>query len=191
MLPFILRRKRARRTHAGLFLVIAGSILIAEGCSSKPKPPPPPPPRPSSLPDPPVVRDVSLARPDTYVVGESVSVVLDAVGGQIPIRWQITGVPASWTRTTSNEGRFYQLTGRVPVGLSDTGLDLSIVVTDGIGLRSRPLQLHIGAKPKVYDFQPNSTRESDAAKARQCARCRLRLNRLRTRSFQFHIAIAP
>lgn len=131
-------------------LVLAAGLA---GCASKPKEPPPTR-NLGRLPDPPVVNDVTLVRPDFYRVGGNVNIVLDAVGGQIPIVWHITGLPSAWERTTGTEGRFYNLSGRLPLGSSDSGLDINITVTDGNGQRSKPLDIHINVKSKSYDFQP-------------------------------------
>lgn len=135
---------------------LAGLLVLsayAAGCASKQKEPPPQL-NTGGLPDPPEVRDVTLVRPDFYRVGDNVNIVLDAVGGQIPIVWNITGLPSAWVRTTGTEGRFYNLSGRLPLGTSDAGLDITLTLTDGNGQRSKPLSIHINVKPKSYDFQP-------------------------------------
>lgn len=135
---------------------LAGLLVLsvyAAGCASKQKEPPPKLDA-GRLPDPPEVRDVTLVRPDFYRVGDNVNIVLDAVGGQIPIVWSISGLPSAWVRTTGTEGRFYNLSGRLPLGSSDKGLDIKITLTDGNGQRSKPLSIHINVKSKSYDFQP-------------------------------------
>lgn len=148
----------ARVLIAGL---LAGGLLaILDGCQ-QPEEPPPAPPRPSRLPDPPQVRDVTLARPETLRVGDLASIVLDAVDGQIPIVWRIEGLPEGWERTTSAEGRFYNLSGRLPLGSSETGVDITASVTDSNGRRSRPLPIHLDVVPRTYEFQPTLLSESD------------------------------
>ena len=135
---------------------LAGLIVLSActaGCASKQKEPPPKLDA-GRLPDPPEVRDVTLVRPDFYRVGDNVNRVFDAVDGQIPIVWEITGLPSSWVRTTDSEGRFYNLTGRLPMGTSEAGLDITITLSDGNGQRSKPLSIHINVEPKSYDFQP-------------------------------------
>lgn len=140
----------------GCFMVLTSGLL--EGCSS-PKPPPPPP-KPSRLPDAPEVRDVSLVRPETLRVGDTIAIVLDAVGGQIPISWTFFDIPRSWKRTTSNNGRFYLLSGRIPMGTSDDGLAISMYIIDSNNRRSRSLPIKINVIAREYEFQPTPTGKS-------------------------------
>ena len=143
---------RSFTSACSLASLLVLSVHVA-GCASEQNEPPPKL-DVGRLPDPPVVRDVTLVRPDFYRVGDNVNIVLDAVGGQIPIVWKITGLPSSWVRTTGTEGRFYNLSGRLPLGTSNAGLDITITLSDGNGQRSKPLSIHINVKPKSYDFQP-------------------------------------
>ncbi len=147
-------------------LLLASLCLLPAGCKSKEKAAPPPP-GPSRLPDPPLVRDVSLSRPTSMRVGDAISIVLDAVGGQIPIVWEITGLPRTWERTTGDDGRFYILTGRIPVGSSQGGLHVRISVRDGNGRRSLPLPIDIDVEPKAYVFQPTLVESSEDKEVRE------------------------
>jgi hypothetical protein len=139
--------------------LLAAAAGLLSSCKS-PEPAPPPPVASSRLPNPPQVQDVTLGRPETFRVGDPVSVVLDVVDGQIPMSWRIDGLPQGWDRTTGTEGRFYRLSGELPLGSSAAGLDIVVQVTDSNGRRSEPLPVRLNIVPRTYEFQPTVLGES-------------------------------
>ncbi|MCZ6836402.1 MAG: hypothetical protein O7G85_11565 [Planctomycetota bacterium] len=141
-------------------------MTTVPGCKS-PEEAPPPPPKPSRLPNPPRVNDVTLGRSGTKRVDDFVNIVLEAIDGHIPMSWAITGLPNTWERTTTTEGRSYILTGKLPLGSSAQGVDIVAHVTDSNGRRSQPLPVHINVQPRSYEFQPTVLEVSDEGMTRE------------------------